>query len=149
MEREHRNLDRKADEECQKNPILIGERQVRCDGLKRQNVESRAGSKPAGYFRMLRGEVRIDEIQGKDAQQQKNRSEQCVQEKLDGGVKFPGTTPDADDEIHWYEHHFPEHIKQEEVERDEDAQHSGLQHQHEDVILFNAIMNRFPRRQHG
>jgi hypothetical protein len=34
-------------------------------------------------------------------------------------ASFP--TPDADDEVHRDQHHFPHHVKQEEVARDEDA----------------------------
>ena len=106
-----------------------------------------AGSELSRDFRMCRRNRRIDEVERQNSQQQQNRSDQRVEEEFDGRVEFPRAAPDADQEVHRHEHDFPEHIKEEEVERDENAEHAGLQHQHEDVILFHAVLDGVPRRE--
>ena len=41
---------------------------------------------------------------------------------------------------HRHQHHFPEHVEEEEVERHEDAQHPGLQQEQEDVVLLLPVV---------
>src|SRR5260370_4972066 len=72
-----------------------------------------------------------------------------VQEKLVGCIEPPVATPNADQEVHRDEHHFPEHVKEEKIQRNENADHPGLQQQEQDVVLLGALMNRAPRREDG
>ena len=53
-------------------------------------------------------------------------------------------SPDADQEIHRDQHHFPEQEEQEQVQRNEHADHSGFQNQQRDEKAFHALVNRFP-----
>ena len=56
--------------------------------------------------------------------------------------------PDADQEVHRHQHHFPEQEEEQEVERHERAEHARLQHEQEDVVLLHTLGDRRPRRQH-
>ncbi len=87
------------------------------------------------------------EVQEQNAQQHQHRAGQRVQEELDRGVKLARPAPDADQQIHRHQHRFPENEEEEEIERHEDAEHAGLQHQKPDVVFLHAILNRRPRRQ--
>ena len=42
--------------------------------------------------------------------------------------------PDPDDEVHRDEHGLPHHVEQEEVERHEDAEHAGREHEQQRVV---------------
>ena len=80
------------------------------------------------------GGVDVDvgaEIEGDHRQQHQHAAEECIQEKLDGCILTPRTTPDADEEVHREEHHFPEDVEQEEVQRHEDAHHARIEKQEE------------------
>src|SRR5262249_10464636 len=80
-------------------------------------------------------------------QKHQNGTEECVQEEFDGCVKFASAAPDADQEVHRNKHHFPKDVKEHEVERHENAHHSCLQDEHENVIFLNACLNRRPGRE--
>src|SRR5216684_3574652 len=58
-------------------------------------------------------------------------------------------SPNADQEVHRDEHHFPEHVKEEEIQGNENADHAGLQQEEQNVIFLGALMNRAPRRENG
>src|SRR6202021_1901052 len=47
------------------------------------------------------------------------------------------------------EHHFPENVKENEIERHEDAEHAGLEQQKQDVVFLFALLNCGPRREDG
>src|SRR6266478_2583605 len=72
---------------------------------------------------------------------------QRVQEKLDGGVEAPIAAPNADEEVHGDEHHFPENVEEEEIERNENADHAGLQQEKQKGIFLGAQMNGAPGRE--
>ena len=87
-------------------------------------------------------------VEHQDGQQHEHAAEERVEEKLDGGILAPRTAPDADEEIHRQQHHLPEHIKEEKVERHEDAQHAGDEQQKQDVIGLDVLGDR-PARGRG
>ena len=91
----------------------------------------------------------VEEEQRQDRQQHQHRSGQRVEEELDRGVELPRAAPDADDEVHRHEHDFPEDVEEEEVERAERADHAGLQHEQQRVVLLLAVMDGAVRRDHG
>ena len=84
------------------------------------------------------------EIKRQNAQQHDHRADQRVQEKFDRGVQAAVAAPDADQEIHRHQHHFPEHIEEEEIERHENAQHADLQQQEQNVIFLGANLDGAP-----
>ncbi len=94
---------------------------------------------------VLPGLMEVVEIKKQDRKQHQHRTKQSVEEELDGGVKFTRTAPDADQQVHGNQHRFPEHKEEKEIERHEDAQHTGLQHQEPDVVFLDPIFDRRPR----
>ena len=54
-----------------------------------------------------------------NAEQHEDAAGQRVEEELDGRVLVARAAPDADEEVHRQEHDLPEHVEEEEVERDE------------------------------
>src|SRR5271166_6340877 len=71
-------------------------------------------------------------IEPQDCGQHEHRRDHGVQEELDRGVDPAAMAENADDQRHRDERRFPEEVKQEQIERDEDADHRRLKHQHED-----------------
>src|SRR5215472_13342074 len=144
VERKHRHLDRKRKEESPKQPYFQRIRKTLRSGKQRRNIKRSRYVRSKGLC--------VVEVESQDRQQHDYRASQRVKEKLDGRVKTPVAAPYADQEIHRHEHHFPENVKEEEVERHEDADHAGLQQQHQNVILLSALLNCSPRgrdRQHA
>ena len=76
------------------------------------------------------------EVQRQDSQQHQHRAGQRVQEKLDRRVQPAVAAPHADQEIHRHQHHFPEQVEEEEIERHENAQHAHLQQQEQNVVFL-------------
>ncbi len=136
VERKHRNLDGKSDEECYKKPNRNIERNERRGLIKLRNAEGEEA----------RHRV-VMEVEEQNAQQHQHRAEQRIQEELDGRIKFARPAPDADQQIHRHQHRFPENEEEEKIERHEDAEHSRLQHQKPDVIFFDAVLDGGPRRE--
>ena len=99
--------------------------------------------------RVHAGDRVIVEVEREDTEQHHHAADQRIQEELDGRVQTAIAAPDADEEVHRDEHHFPEQEEQQEVERHEGAEHPRLQHEQEDVELLHTIGNRGPRGQHG
>src|SRR5262249_26933340 len=131
MEGEHRNFDRKADKECEKYPVLDVARQSQFH--QRENVEGGLSS-----------DLLVIKVKRQDAKQHQNGAEKRIQEKLDGRVKFSRPSPNSDQEVHGDEHHFPEDVEQNKIQRHKNAEHSRLKDQHENVVLLHAILNRAP-----
>ena len=69
--------------------------------------------------------------------------------EFDGGVDAAIVAPDADEQGHRDEHHFPEQEEEEEIERDEDADDSDFEHQEHDEEFFDAMVDAVPRSQNG
>ena len=91
----------------------------------------------------------IVEIQRQNAKQHQHRTRQRVEEELDGSIKLPRSAPHANDEIHRHQHHFPEDVEEEEVERHEHAEHAYLQQHEHRVVFLRPVFDRCPRREHG
>jgi hypothetical protein len=70
-------------------------------------------------------------MQGKEAQEHEDRTEQGVKEELDRSVLAVRATPDADHEVHGDQHDLPEDEEQHQVESDEGSRHARFQEQHE------------------
>jgi hypothetical protein len=70
---------------------------------------------------------RIDQID--QGGQHQNAAESRVQHELQRRIDAPLASPDADDQKHRDQHRFPEHVEQEQVLRDQRAQHRELYEQ--------------------
>src|SRR5580704_135040 len=126
MERKHRHLDREGEEKSPEQPALQLKREERVRRL--ENV--------------LDAERVCVEINRQNREQHQHRASQRIEEKLDRSIETPLAAPHADQEVHRYQHHFPENVKQDEIERHKDAQHACLKQKKQDVILFLAFFDR-------
>ena len=139
MEREHRHLDREAQEEGQEDPEL----QVRRDPHLHPDRDVEAARRLVARHRL-----RV-EVEREDAEEHHHRADQREEEELDRRVQTPRAAPDPDQEVHRDEHDLPEHVEEEHVEGAEDAQHAGLQEQQEDVVRADTVGDRGPRGEDG
>ena len=64
-----------------------------------------------------------------------------VDEELDRRVDPAWPAPDADEEVHRQQHHFPHHVEEEEVERAEDAEQSRFQKQEQGEVGLHALLD--------
>ncbi len=133
------NLDRKSHEEGQEQPeFLFGcqhcpaRRDRVCDVGIRKTIET--------------GLLPVQEVQCEDCDKHQNGPGHGVKNELRRGVDTPFAAPHTDQEVHRYEHHFPEHVEQEEIRCREDTDHPGLEKQHEDEELLDPVGDR-PRCQ--
>ena len=136
VEREHGHLDGEAEEEAEEDPELQSGRDEMPDLVEAQHVERVAGVQPGnveeGYAAV------VVEVERQDREQHQHRPAQRVEEKLDGRVQLAIAAPDADEEVHRHEHHFPEDVEEEKVQRAERADHARLQQEQEHVVLLLA-----------
>src|SRR5262245_12299820 len=123
MKWKHRNFDCKSNEECQEHPVLNVARQPEFHQF--QNIKSECA-----------GNTLVVEIKCQDTKQHQNGTEEGVQEKFDCRVKLSWSAPNADQEVHRHQHHFPENVEQHKIKRDKYTDHPCLQKQHEHVIFF-------------
>jgi hypothetical protein len=137
VEREHRYFDGEGEEETQKEQCR-DTRAVVGINARRGVVESlQSECVSAGHVLMV-------EVKEQDAEQHQHGTGQRVEEEFDGGVELAGTSPDTDQQVHGHEHGFPENEEEEKIERHEDAEHAGLQHQKPDVVFLDAILDGGP-----
>ena len=80
---------------------------------------------------------RVHEVD--DRRQHQDAAERRVEDELERGVDAPLAAPDADDEEHRDHHRFPEQVEQEEVLRDEGAQHRELDQEHHRVEELHVL----------
>ncbi|MEZ5284323.1 MAG: hypothetical protein R2712_05840 [Vicinamibacterales bacterium] len=134
VEREQRHLDRKGDGKGEEEPVLRVERDV--ERVEPEQVEA--------VF--TRGRV-VHPREADDGHQHQHAAGHRVEDELDRGVDALVVAPDPDEEVHRDEQDVPEDVEEEEVERTEDADHGGLEDQHEDGELLHAALDALPGRQ--
>ena len=138
VEREHRHLDGEAEKQRQEDQVL--RRQPHEDGLGRHPHVVDELDDVEGQLASAVVTVAVEEVQRQDAQQHEHGAEQGVEEELDRRIQLAPVPPDADQEVHRHQHDFPEDVEQEEVQRQEDAQHAGFQEQQAAVVrLFHLV----------
>ena len=131
---EHRHFDGEAEEECEEHPPLQVERHVQL--LKLRDVE-----------RIHARHAVVVKVECEDPQQHHDAADEGVEEELDRRIQPAVAAPDADEEVHRHEHHFPKQEEQEEIEAHKRADHARLEDEQEDVVLLQTLGDRGPRRQ--
>ena len=134
MEREQRHLDREREGEGEEHEILR---------------EPGGQHEPAQHGQVERVDARgrpVLPVQGQDRHEHQQRPDERVEHELDRRVDAVGPAPHADDEVHRDQHRLPEHVEEEEVEADEDADHPRLEDEHRDPELLRPLLDRAPRR---
>ena len=78
--------------------------------------------------------LHVGEVETQHGDQDEHAAEQGVEEELDGGIFAARPAPDADEEVHRQQHHFPEDVEEEEIEREERAEHAGFEDQEQHAV---------------
>jgi len=142
VQREDRHLDGEGEREGGEQPELLRRGEGRL--VQAQQVE---GSHPRLAL--------VQEVERQDRHQHEERTDDRVEDELDRGVDPPRSAPDPDQQVHRDQHQLPEDVEEEDVERQEDAEHPRLQHEQEDVELLHPLAHRAEggeddqRREHG
>ena len=134
VEREQRHLDRERDGERQEEPALRVRRDL-------QRVE------PQQVEAVAAGRLLVQEGEPEDGDEHQHAARHRVEHELDRRVDALVVAPDPDEEVHRDEHRVPEHVEQEEIERDEDADHRGFEREDEDRELLDLLLHALPRRE--
>jgi hypothetical protein len=135
VKREQRHLDRECEREREEEPELRAHRDL--EGVEPQQVEGVGAAGPLG----------VHPREAQDGDQHEHAASHRIEDELDGGVDAPVVAPDPDQEIHRDEHCVPEHVEEEQVERDEHTDHRGLEGQDEQRELLDLLRDRLPGRQ--
>ena len=88
-------------------------------------------------------------VEPQDRHQHQDRAEHRVQNEFHRGVDAALVAPHADHEIHRDQHQFPEDEEEEQIERDENADHGRLDHQQRDEEALHVFVDRFPGAENG
>src|SRR4029077_10741462 len=119
MEREERNLDGKSNEKGEEEIHFLERGETNGAGLQhllnRRQIEGSPGH-----------QARAQIVQPDDADEHEDGSGHGVKHKFHGGIDAALVSPDADEEIHGDEHHFPEEEEEEEVEREEHTNYTDF-----------------------
>ena len=134
MKGEQRHLDRKRNGERQKEPHLGLWRDV--EAVQPEKIEC-VGT----------GGRTVEIGQAEDGDEHQHAPRHRVEHEFDGGVDTPVVAPDPDEEVHRDEHRIPEHVEQEQIERDEDPDHRRLESEHEEGELLYLPIDRAPGRE--
>ena len=132
VERKQRDLDAEGERKGEEAEEL---RSVRQDHLAQRLVVERPHA----------GERVVLHVEVKNRDDHEQRADHRVDDELDGRVETTLTAPDPDDEVHRDEHHFPEDVEEEQVERGEGADHAGLEDEQRDDELAHLLVDREPR----
>ena len=88
------------------------------------------------------------QVQRDDAAQHHETARQRVDEELDRPrMRDSPTSPDADEEVHRDQHDLPEQVEEDEVERDEHADHQRFKQEKRDHVLLHALRDGGPTRE--
>src|SRR5258708_1783640 len=79
-----------------------------------------------------------DLVDGDDRHEHQNASDECIEEKLDGGIDAALMAENPDEEVHRDQHGLPEEIEEHQVERAEDPYHTGLEEEQKHHELFQS-----------
>jgi hypothetical protein len=136
MKGEQRHLDGKRQRKCGKQPQLQVRRDVQVVQL--DEIEAVGAT---GFLLQIR--------QRQNRQQHQHAAGHRVQDELHRGVNPPVVAPDADEKVHRDQHRVPEHVEQEQIERDEHANHRALEQQDDDAERSRLVVHRFPGTEEG
>ena len=80
----------------------------------------------------------------KNCDQHQQRPSHRVDEKFYCSIDASLSTPDTDNEIHWNQHCFPEHIEKQHITGKESTNHCALQKQQERHTLRDSLLDCTP-----
>ena len=134
VQREERNFDGKGQEERAEEPEF---------GVRRK--QDVAALQTRCEFRQIEGANQhvssAEIVEPQDGDQHQDGAEHRVQNEFHGGVDAAVVAPDADQEIHGDERQFPEDEEEEQVERDENADHGRFDYQQRDEEALHVFVD--------
>ena len=136
VDRPQRDLNRKGDEESEEKPLG--------GGVETRNLRILNSIANRHVIKAARVRVKPDR-----RGEHEHRGDHGEEEELHGGIDTAAVTVNADDQRHRNKRGFPEEVEQEQIEGDEDANHRGLEYQHEDEEFLHPIVDRLPGDQHA
>src|SRR5271170_4053299 len=80
-------------------------------------------------------------VKPQNRHQHQNGAKHGVENKFHGGVDAARVAPYADQEIHGNQRQFPENEEEEQVERNENADHGRFDYQQRDEETFHVFMD--------
>src|SRR3954463_12023902 len=123
MQRENGNLHRKSRKEAQEQEELLG-----------RIERDPAGSDTVRQFHVIERIRLAVEIQ--DRAQHEHGTEKRVNEELNSGRAAFCAAPSTNHQVHRYKRDFPEYVKDEQIDRGENANESELKQKQERVKVF-------------
>src|SRR5713226_6165051 len=141
VEREERDFDGESQEEGEEEVHLLERGQT--DGAGLQHLLDGGEIEGAAWDR-----GRTEIVQPDDAHEHEDGAGHGVEHEFDGRVDAALVSPDADEEVHGDEHDFPEKEEEEEVQREEDADHADFEHQQHDEKFLDAVLDAVPGGEH-
>ncbi len=132
VQREQRHLDCKRQKErCKKQKL----------GPRRQQNHSRLQLRL--NIRQIKRSGQV--VQPQNRHQHQHGAEHGVQNKFHRGINSSPVSPDSNQEIHRNQREFPEEEKEQQIERDENADHGRFDHQQRNEKSFHVFLNGLPR----
>jgi hypothetical protein len=145
VEREHRHLDREGERERGEEPRLGLPPDA---GRGDDRVEHARRAPGAEVVEGEHAELGVAEVvEDEQPDQHRQAPDHGVDEELDRRVDAARPAPHADHEVHRDERDLPEHVEQEQVQREEGAEHAGLERLHEEHVRLHALVDLGPRGQ--
>src|ERR1700734_1430132 len=96
-------------------------------------------------IRQIKGAGQVVEPQ--NCHQHQNGAEHGVQNEFHRGINSPAVSPNSNQEVHRNQRKFPEEEKEQQIERNENANHGRLNHQQGNEESFYVLLNGLPRAQ--
>src|SRR5438270_747047 len=78
----------------------------------------------------------MNEVEGDDRDQHQHRPDHRIKHEFHRRINAPFAAPDTDQEIHRDQHHFPKDVEEKQIQRGENADHAGLDQEHENEIFM-------------
>src|SRR5262249_44857570 len=80
------------------------------------------------------------------AEQHQYRAEESIKKEFECGVNTVRASPDSDNQKHWYQHTFEEHIEENKIECAEYAHHQRIEDKERDHEFLDSKLDHFPGR---
>src|SRR5229473_3465426 len=81
---------------------------------------------------------------GAALESREGRARHRVEDEFHGGVYAALVPPNADQQRHGNQHHFPEKEEEEEIQREKHADNADFQHQQHHKKFLDAVLDAFP-----
>ncbi len=134
MQRKHRHLHRKAQEQAPRKSTAV------------RTAEGERGIRRLKFKRIDAGSLAVLEVHARESEQQEHAAEQRVQKEFDCRVGAAWAAVNPDDEVHRNQNQIPEQVKQKQIQRDEYANDARFKQQDHRVVKLGADVRKHSSR---